>query len=233
MLIVYDMGLFIQLQIARLGQSRFEIHGARTGTEALEKARSVSPDLILLDLHMPDVNGENVCRLLKEDFRTRSIPVIIVSSGASDHKNSDCISAGCDGLIHKPIRRASLLSMVGQRLGISIRRWRRTSVDLPCRVILYGQEINTHPLPLRRRGLYGTPGTSHTRQGHRDPLHPARRGYLQDYPIRCRCLERLSGQGRPGRIRRPASEFRPAPSGPYRQIFGGYSGDRAVRQVGS
>lgn len=209
MLIVYDMGLFIQLQIARLGQSRFEIHEARTGTEALEKARSVSPDLILLELHMPDVNGENVCRLLKEDFRTRSIPVIIVSSGASDHKNSDCISAGCDGLIHKPIRRDSLLSMVGQRLGISIRRWRRTSVDLPCRVILYGQEINTHP------------------------LHPARRGYLQDYPIRCRCLERLSGQGRPGRIRRPASEFRPAPSGPYRQIFGGYSGDRAVRQVGS
>lgn len=152
-LIVDDVGLFIQLQIARLGQSRFEIHEARTGTEALEKARSVSPDLTLLDLHMPDVNGENVCRLLKEDFRTRSIPVIIVSSGTSDHKNSDCFSAGCDGLIHKPIRRDLLLSMVGQRLGISIRRWRRTSVDLPCRVILDGQEIHTHPLPLRRRGL--------------------------------------------------------------------------------
>ena len=76
-LIVDDTEFFLQLEISYLGNQRFDIHTARSGSEALEKARTLQPDLILLDMYMHDMNGDAVCSLLKGDPDTSSIPVII------------------------------------------------------------------------------------------------------------------------------------------------------------
>lgn len=136
LLIVDDVELFIQLQISYLGRQRFDIHTARNGAEGLEKARSLKPDLILLDLHMPDMNGDQVCRILKGDPGTSSIPIIIVSSGTKDYSRVATITAGCDGLLYKPVRKDLLLTIVEECLGISIRRQSRVPVSLSGALIL-------------------------------------------------------------------------------------------------
>ena len=93
-LIVDDVELFIQLEISHLGRKRYDIHTASNGNQGLEMARSIKPDIILLDLVMPDMNGDQVCRILKGDPDTSSIPIIMVSSGTREHSRSIIDSSG-------------------------------------------------------------------------------------------------------------------------------------------
>lgn len=141
LLLVDDVDLFLQLQISYLGSRRFDIHTARSGAEALEKVWEVKPDLILLDMFMPDITGDAICRILKDDPDTASIPVIIISSGTRDDTRKRCETAGCDGLIYKPVRKDLLLSVVEKFLNIYIRRSRRIRVSLPATIIFHGKEL--------------------------------------------------------------------------------------------
>lgn len=131
LLIVDDVELFIQLQISHLGYQRYNIHTARNGSDGLEMARSLKPDLILLDLFMPDMNGDQICRILKEDPETSSIPVILVSSGARGMSRTASVTSKCDGLIFKPVRRDLLLSVVENLLGTNLRAQDRIHVSIP------------------------------------------------------------------------------------------------------
>jgi len=151
LLIVDDVDLFIQLQISHLGPKRFDIHTARNGNQGLEMARSVKPDLILLDLLMPDMNGDQVCRILKGDPETSSIPVVLVSSGTREHSRSIIDSSGCDGLIFKPVRRDLLLSVVASLLKTNLRLFERVEVTIQCSV-----KMNDKEYPATIHSLSGT-----------------------------------------------------------------------------
>ena len=73
---------------ARLAKESLEILCAESGLAGLETARKTQPDLILLDVDMPDMNGFEVCQRLKQDAATCSIPVIFLSgSGGIDDRN--------------------------------------------------------------------------------------------------------------------------------------------------
>ncbi len=141
LLIVDDVELFIQLQISHLGRQRYNIHTAHNGNEGLEMARSLKPELILLDLIMPDMNGDQVCRILKGDPDTSSIPVVLVSSGTREHSRSVIESSGCDGLIYKPVRRDLLLSVVENLLKTNLRIYDRMEVSIPCTAVFEGNEM--------------------------------------------------------------------------------------------
>jgi CheY-like chemotaxis protein len=154
LLIVDDVELFIQLQISYLGRQRFEIHTARSGKEGLEKARSLKPDLILLDLHMPDIDGDEVCRTLKDDPETSSIPVVIVSSGSRDLSRASTISMGCDGLIFKPVRKDLLQSVVEELLGTEFRKKTRARVSIPATVVLEGKKFSSTIRSLSNSGAF-------------------------------------------------------------------------------
>jgi CheY-like chemotaxis protein len=142
LLIVDDVELFIQLEISHLGRKRFNIHTASNGNQGLEMARSLKPDLILLDFLMPDINGDQVCRTLKDDPETSSIPIILVSSGTREHSRSIIESSGCDGLVFKPVRRDLLLSVVESLLKTNVRKYDRVEVAIPCFVKMGDKE---HP----------------------------------------------------------------------------------------
>ena len=139
-LIVDDVELFIQLEISHLGRKRFDIHTAGNGKQGLEMARSIKPDIILLDLVMPDMNGDQVCRILKGDPDTSSIPIVIVSSGTREHSRSIIDSSGCDGLIFKPVRRDLLLSVVESLLKTNTRVFERVDVSIPCTMTMDEQQ---------------------------------------------------------------------------------------------
>jgi two-component system cell cycle response regulator DivK len=74
------------------------------GLEAVTIARQARPDLILLDIQLPDLSGFDVARRLKADALTRSIPIMAVTAFAELEHEQKAIESGCDGYMVKPIR---------------------------------------------------------------------------------------------------------------------------------
>lgn len=103
----------------RLEQEGYNVITAYNGKTGLEKALSESPDLILLDVMMPDMSGIEVCRKLVKDPKTSKIPIILVTakSGAADTKEG--LEAGAYDYIKKPFNRIELLARVNSALKLS------------------------------------------------------------------------------------------------------------------
>lgn len=82
--------------------SGFRVVEARTGDEALEKAFTLLPDLILMDLSLPGLDGLEATRRLKADSRTRTIPVVALTGHALSSHSEGARRAGCDSFVTKP-----------------------------------------------------------------------------------------------------------------------------------
>jgi len=95
---------------------RFEFATARNGVEAIAAARSERPDLILLDVIMPVMDGFEACRVIKGDPELKATPVIVVTT-RSEAENMDRVrAAGADDVIFKPIRKLELLDKINRWL---------------------------------------------------------------------------------------------------------------------
>lgn len=106
--------------------SRFlELFGYRTslaldGAQALEACRREAPDLVLMDLTLPDLDGCEVTRRLKANPATRRIPVIALTAHAMLGDRERCLAAGCDEYETKPIRIAELRQKIDALLGVEV-----------------------------------------------------------------------------------------------------------------
>lgn len=106
----------------RLMEDAFRLAGglhlitAASGTRGLDLARTVMPDLVLLDLHLPDLSGEQVLRRLKGEPATADIPVIALTADATDSTRSRVLAGGAAAYVTKPINIRNLLDLVRQRL---------------------------------------------------------------------------------------------------------------------
>lgn len=76
---------------------------ARDGQEALEKVKSQPPDLILMDLQLPGLDGFAATRIIKQDDETKKIPIVALTAYAMSGDAERALEAGCDGYITKPI----------------------------------------------------------------------------------------------------------------------------------
>jgi len=111
-LIVDDNVANAELLDAYLKDSPWRIELAYSGSQALEKVESFEPDLILLDIMMPDMSGYDVCRQLKSDDRTRDIPIIMVTALTELEDVEKAVEAGTDDFLSKPVNRLELLTRV-------------------------------------------------------------------------------------------------------------------------
>jgi len=102
LLLVEDNEINLDMICRRL-RKKFELTIARSGLEALEKARSESPAAILMDLGLPDIDGLEATRRLRSDPVTKSIPVIALTAQAMTGDRERILSAGCDDYEAKPI----------------------------------------------------------------------------------------------------------------------------------
>ena len=105
----------------KLFNDLLEAHGYYTlqtkdGVEALRMARTHRPDLILMDIQLPEVSGLEVTKWLKEDDELRSIPIIAVTAFAMKGDEQKIRDGGCEAYIAKPISVASFMSTVEQFL---------------------------------------------------------------------------------------------------------------------
>ena len=92
----------------------FEVLRAHGGAEALTLARTAKPDLILLDVMMPDPDGRDACRVLKMDLELRGIPVALFSS--ADERDVHWRGAGADAFLQKPFQIRALPEFVRKLL---------------------------------------------------------------------------------------------------------------------
>jgi CheY-like chemotaxis protein len=116
---VEDNLSYLQL-VERLFQQQrhgFTVLPTMQGTLALELAREHCPDLILLDLHLPDISGHEVVRRLRADERTAWIPVVVISADASPDQIKRMLDAGVRAYLAKPLDVDRLLAVLDEVLG--------------------------------------------------------------------------------------------------------------------
>jgi CheY-like chemotaxis protein len=115
-LIIDDSPTIVAALRRMLMQARLEIFGAADGQNGLEAAFRHSPDLILLDIVMPGINGFNVLRALRRDERTRNIPVIMMSGNEQATEEFYVQRIGADGFMKKPFSRAEVFTRIERLL---------------------------------------------------------------------------------------------------------------------
>jgi CheY-like chemotaxis protein len=102
-LVVEDNEMNMQLFEYLLEESGFEIVKATSGEEALRLAGEANPDLILMDIHLPGMDGLSVVRELKSGGKLTGVPILALTAHAMRGDRDRFLQAGCDGYISKPI----------------------------------------------------------------------------------------------------------------------------------
>lgn len=116
-LIVEDNDLNMKLFNDLLQAHGYDTLQTKDGREVLGIARENRPDLILMDIQLPEISGLEVTRMLKEDEALKDIPVIAVTAFAMKGDEEKIREGGCEGYIAKPISVAGFLQTVNQFLG--------------------------------------------------------------------------------------------------------------------
>jgi DNA-binding response OmpR family regulator len=102
---------------AYLSAKGFHVHTFDGGVDALTFAMSSRPDLVVLDLGLPDVDGWEVARRLRRDAQTKDIPIIAFSGRSMHHEQISALRAGCDVHLTKPCPPDQLLGAIQKLLG--------------------------------------------------------------------------------------------------------------------
>ena len=115
-LIVEDNEMNLDMLSRRLSRQGFEIAAATDGAQAVALAASAAPDLILMDMSLPVMDGWAATRALKADAATRAIPVIALTAHAMSGDRERAIAAGCNDFDTKPVDLARLMDKIARAL---------------------------------------------------------------------------------------------------------------------
>jgi CheY-like chemotaxis protein len=115
-LVVDDEPDLLKVTLVRLEKTGYEVYGGTDGWEALDIARRVIPDMMILDVYLPMMNGDEVVKILKKDDALKHIPVILITANAMalDERTREC---GADGYLTKPFEPEELIGTVKKMLG--------------------------------------------------------------------------------------------------------------------
>ena len=118
-LVIDDLPENVFMLQDRLEHEGYEVITAYDGKSGIEKAKSELPDLILLDVMMPDITGIEVCKTLVVDKKTSGIPIILVTAKSDAEDTKEGLEAGAFDYIKKPINRIDLVARVMSALKLS------------------------------------------------------------------------------------------------------------------
>ena len=116
-LVVDDEIYIVHILDFSLGMEGYEVLTALDGEQALEKARAEKPDLIVLDIMMPKLDGYETCKRLKADAQTKDVPVILLSAKGRNVDQKVGFEVGADDYITKPFSPRKLVERINAILG--------------------------------------------------------------------------------------------------------------------
>ena len=116
-LVVDDEIYIVHILDFSLGMEGYEVITALDGEQAIEKARAEKPDLIVLDIMMPKLDGYETCKILKGEKDTRDIPVILLSAKGRNVDQKIGFEVGADDYITKPFSPRKLVERINSILG--------------------------------------------------------------------------------------------------------------------
>ena len=118
-LLVDDSSTVILMEKMILSKGPYDIVTARDGVEGIAKAKSEKPDVILLDVMMPNLDGLSACSALRNDEATAHIPIIMVTTRGEEHNMETAFRNGCTDYVTKPINGLELLTKLNNILGLA------------------------------------------------------------------------------------------------------------------
>ena len=138
-LVVDDEPDAVELIEFNLKASGYEVATAADGEEALQKARALLPSLIILDLMLPEVDGMEVCKILRRDQRTQNIPIIMLTAKAAEIDRVLGLELGADDYVTKPFSPRELVLRVKRLLRTGAApeektdrvEWKELIIDIP------------------------------------------------------------------------------------------------------
>lgn len=134
-LLVDDVELFLQLERSYLEGCGYDLVTASSGEETLQRLERIDPDVLLLDYYMPGINGDDVCRTIRNNPRWANLPILMVTAAGKSNEIQNCIEAGCDDYITKPVNKNELREKIERLLGqIHRRQSERIAVKMPVQI---------------------------------------------------------------------------------------------------
>ncbi len=127
-LIADDLKFFLEVEKSFLQRGGFEVLTADTGQKAVELAREKQPQLILIDLEMPKMDGASACAAMRREPVLAQTPIIIMSATGTPENRERCLKAGCTEFVAKPQKPEELLGIVARILSVKQRESARITV---------------------------------------------------------------------------------------------------------
>jgi uncharacterized protein (TIGR02266 family) len=138
-LLVDNVELFLKLEKTFLHRDRFDLLMAGSAQEIMQLVLKQQPVLVFLDMQLAGARGDDVCRWIKQDQALYSMPVIMVVAAGDSESESLCQQAGCDAIIHRPVKQQQLLSVARDMLGLVVRQLARVSARV---LVHFGENTN-------------------------------------------------------------------------------------------
>ncbi|HRI42349.1 MAG TPA: response regulator [Bacteroidia bacterium] len=113
-LVVDDEPDVVEILSYNLSRENYLVYKAYNGSDGVRVAHEVHPDLVIMDIRMPGINGIEACRQMKQDVETKAIPVLFLTADADEYTTMNAIEAGGDHFITKPIRPQILMGMIAE-----------------------------------------------------------------------------------------------------------------------
>jgi uncharacterized protein (TIGR02266 family) len=117
-LLADDVELFLELEKTFFRREEFELVVARSGKQACKRVENERPDLVFMDLFMPEMDGDQACRWIKAQQDLADIPVVMVTQGGREEDLARCWDAGCDDIVLKPINRHHFVATARKHLQV-------------------------------------------------------------------------------------------------------------------
>jgi CheY-like chemotaxis protein len=127
-LIADDLKFFLEIEKSYLQRGGFEVLTATSGEEAVDIAQKRQPNLVLLDLEMPKMDGVAACAAMRKVAALQATPIIIMSATGTPQNRERCLKAGCTEFVAKPEKPDELLGIVARILSIKKREAKRITV---------------------------------------------------------------------------------------------------------
>lgn len=153
-LLVDDVEFIVDVMKGYLKRSPVEMVSASNGQQAIDQALLHWPDLIIMDVSMPEMGGEEACRQIKNHPKLKDVPILLIYDAERDPSAEELKKCGCDDLINKPLAREDFLTTTHRHLFHLERLERRAPCQMTVDFTINGETRQARGIDISRNGLY-------------------------------------------------------------------------------